>query len=180
MAHLCRRKELIRGFSIKRGQCMIQSSGNKEISQGKKRVLISVYLGFMLIFYLGYILLDNFRLNKSEQWINANNLTQGDIQNIEQLGFWTSMFEVAFLGLLLLATLLLFRYRKNRKTIVHFLILHLCLFTTVFLIGYILSFFLIAPIGNLTQPLISSTFLLVLIVIFTAFVLMKERLSKRI
>lgn len=159
---------------------MIQSRGNKEISQGKKRVLIPVYLGFMLIFYLGYILLDNFRLNKSEQWINANKLTQGNIQNIEQLGFWTSMLEVAFLGLLVLATLLLFRYRKNRKTLVHFIILHLCLFTAVFIIGYILSFFLIAPLGNLTQPLILSTVLLVLIVIYTAFVLMKEQLTKRI
>lgn len=149
---------------------------HREISKGKKKVLLSVYLGLMLIFYFGYILLENFRIHQSEQWINID-LTQGNIQTIQQLGFWTTMLEVSFLGLLVLAILLLFRYRKNRRTLVHFVILHLCLFTIIFLIGYILSFFITAPLGNLTQPLISSAFLLVILVIYTAFVLMKERLS---
>jgi len=158
---------------------MLQSRGNKEISLGKKRVIMPVYIGLMLLVYLGYILLDNSRLKQSEQWINANNLTQRNIQSIEQLGFWASILEVAFLGLLVLATFLLFQYRKNGKILVHFITLHLCLFTAVFLIGYISSFFLIAPLGNLTQPLILSTFLLMLIVIYTVFVLMKEQLSKR-
>lgn len=155
---------------------MIQSREYKEINKGNKKLIVSVYLGFMLLFYLGYILLDNYRLSKSEQWINTNNLTQGDIQNIQQLGFWTSMLEVSFLALLVFATLLLFRYRNNKKTLVHFIIVHLCLFITLFLIGYILSFFLTVPLGNLTQPLISSAFLLVIIVIYSAFLLIKGRL----
>ncbi len=129
---------------------------------------------------MGYILLDNYRLSKSEQWLNTSTLTQGDIQSIQQLGFWTSLLEFLFLGLFVLTTLLLFRYRKNRKTLTNFIFIHLGLFTTIFLIGYILSFFLIAPIGNLTQPLIATSFLLVIIVLYTVVRLIKERLSKRI
>ncbi|WML44624.1 hypothetical protein [Neobacillus sp. PS3-40] len=160
---------------------MIRNLEYKEKRKGYKRVIISVYLGLMMLFYLGYILMDNYHLSKSEQWINTDYLTQGDIQNIQQLNFWTSMFENSFWGLIILATLLLlFRYRKNKKALIHFIILHLCLFTTLFLIGYILSFFLISPIGNLTEPLTFSALLPVIIVIYTAFVLINERLSKSI
>ncbi|MGE6259268.1 hypothetical protein ACQKCU_15420 [Heyndrickxia sporothermodurans] len=160
---------------------MIRNREYKEKRKGYKRVIISVYLGLMMLFYLGYILMDNYHLSKSEQWINTDYLTQGDIQNIQQLNFWQSMFENSFLGLMILATLLLlFRYRKNKKALVHFIILHLCLFTTLFLIGYILSFFLISPIGNLTEPLTFSAYLSMITVIYTAFVLIRERLIKSI
>lgn len=156
----------------------MQSREYKELSKGGKGLIASVYLGFLLLFYLGYILLDSYRLSKSEQWETANNLTGKDIQSIQQLGFWNSIFEVSFLGLFVLATILLFRYRKSRKSLVRFIILHLCLFTIIFLVGYVLSFFLTSPIGNLTQPLILPAFLLVILVFYAVFVVIRGRLSK--
>src|SRR5690625_1939683 len=122
---------------------------NKERSIGFKKLMIYLYLGLMLLVYMGYILLDNYRLSKAEQWINTINLSQEDLESIHQLGFWTSMLEISFSVLMLLAALLFFRYQKTRKSFVTFIILHLCLFAAIALLAYALSFFLIAPIGNL-------------------------------
>lgn len=154
---------------------MLLSREYKKTSKGFNKFIISVYLGFMLLLYLGYILLDNYRLGKAEQLVNTN-LSQGDFQNIQQLGLRTSIFEVSLSVVMLLAALLFLRYSKGKKPFVRFIILHLCLFAALLLIGYILSSFLIAPIGNSTQPIILSSFLLGLIVII---MLIKKLQSKR-
>lgn len=157
---------------------MIQSRENKEISTVFKKSIISLYLGLMLLLYLGYILLENYRLIKAEQWIKTIYLTQEDLQNIHQLGFWNSVLEVSFSFLMLIATFILFRYKKDRRSFINFIIVHLFLFTAILLLGFILSFFLKPPIGNLTQPLLLATFLLVLIVIIRLIKKLKKRRSK--
>jgi uncharacterized membrane protein (DUF485 family) len=158
----------------------MESRDNKEISKGKKKLITSMYLAFMLLFYLGYILLINYRGGKSEQWLITNTLTDEDVQVFQQLGFWTSILEVSILGLFVLATILLFRYRKSRKSLVRFIILHLCLFTIIFLFGYVFSFFLTSPLGdlmNLTQPLFLPAFLLVILLIYTVVIMIMGRLK---
>ncbi|MFD2042963.1 hypothetical protein ACFSTA_01425 [Ornithinibacillus salinisoli] len=153
----------------------------KDIIAGKKGLIISTYIGFMLMFYLGYILLEIYRLNNSEQWRTTKFLTQEDIQSIRELGTWTSIPEFLFLGLFLLASILLFRYRKNKRVLSHFIIINLFLFLAIFLIGYLLSTFITAPIGNLTQPLILPTFfLLVMIVMYAGYMMKKWRTGKYI
>ncbi|OIJ15146.1 hypothetical protein BKP35_04650 [Anaerobacillus arseniciselenatis] len=156
---------------------MKQNKKYKDILVENKGTITSLYVGLMLVFYLGYVLLDNYRLNKPDHWLSTNYLTQEDIQRIQGLGTWTSVVEFLFIGLFILTAITLFYYRKKRSALSYFLILHLSLFLAIFGLGYVLSFFLTAPIGNLTQPLILPTFLLLIIAIYSIFVRLRGQLE---
>ncbi|MEI3606397.1 hypothetical protein SPD48_11880 [Pseudogracilibacillus sp. SE30717A] len=145
----------------------------------KKRTIISAYFGFMLVLYLGYVIVAEYRLNKSEQWVKLNYLTEEDIQNIQQIGFLNSLLEISFSCLFILGAILLFRSQKNRKSLIQFIIVHFGSFTTIFLLGFIFSLFLASPIGNLTQLLILPASLLAIMVFYAIYLMIKGQLTKR-
>lgn len=68
---------------------------------------------------------------------------------------------------------------NNTKILIRFIVSYLCLSAGIFLIGYVLSLFLTAPIGNLVEPLYSSTFILIDMVIYTMFIIMGKRVITR-
>ncbi|QOY34712.1 hypothetical protein AWH56_018565 [Anaerobacillus isosaccharinicus] len=156
---------------------MNQNKKYIDILVKNKGAITFLYIGLMLVFYLGFVLLDNNRINKSEHWLKTNYLTQEDIQRIQGLGTWTSVVEFLFIGLFILTAITLFYYRKKRSALSYFIVLHLCLFLAIFGLGYVLSFFLTTPIGNLTQPLILPTFLLLIIASYAIFVRLRGQLE---
>ncbi|WP_100372106.1 hypothetical protein [Bacillus sp. FJAT-45037] len=139
----------------------------------RKGLISIIYMGLMFISFLGYILLDNYRIGQSEHWVSITHLTQEDLQRIQELGMWISSAEYLFLGLFFLAVLLLVRYRKNRKVLNSFILLHLCLLLALAGLGYGLSFFLTIPFANATLPLLTPIYLLPIIVAYAIFVRFK-------
>jgi len=128
---------------------------------------------------MGYILLDSYRLNKSDYWITKSNLTQEDIQSISQLAAWQSIFEVMFLALfIIVASIIVFPNRKDKQMLKRFLFVHISLFMTILLLSYSLAFVTPSPIGNLTQPLITPTLLLGIILIYLGLLMIKEKRYK--
>ena len=157
---------------------MKQPKKHKEITNKKPPLGRYFYVGAMALFYLGYVLLDNYRLHQSEKWKSIDNLTLQDVQAIQKLASLNTAFEGLFIGLFLIVALYLFK--KNREKLVSFLIVNACLFAALFLVSYILSFFLQSPIGNLTQPLFPTTFILMLLIFYSILISLKQRLSKSI
>lgn len=159
---------------------MALSSICKENKDLKNQVVTYIYPMLMLVFYLGYILLERYRLSKSEFWISQKNITQEDIQSISHLGTWTYIFEVIFLALFIIgASIILFFYRKNTQVLRRFLLVNISLFITLLVISYTLSFLTTLPFGNLTQPLITPIFLLGILLIYFGFIMVKDKLFKR-
>lgn len=157
---------------------MIQQTKHKEKTNNKSPLAKYFYVGAMMLFYLSYVLLDNYRLHQSEKWQTTTNLTLEDVQSIQNLASWNATFEGLFIGLFLIVALYLLK--KNREKLISFLIINVCLFAALFLISYILSFFLQSPIGNLTQPLFIPTFLLVLLMFYCILISLKNRLSRSV
>ncbi len=153
---------------------MKQNKNYIDIIVEKKGLVTFLYVGVMSLIYLTYILLENYRLYKSEYWTTLEYKTDEDIQSIQELGAWISAVELLFLGLFVLAAILVYRFSKNKKSN-YFITLNLCLFVALFGIGYVLSFFLLAPIGNLTQALILPTFLLIIFAAYVVIVRFRRR-----
>ncbi|MEO4055089.1 hypothetical protein [Solibacillus sp. CAU 1738] len=151
----------------------------KEMTNRKTTLVQYFYVGAMLLFYFSYILLDNYRLHQSEKWKSTNNLTLEDVQTIQQLASLNAVFEWLFIVLFIIGALF-FLYKKNREKLVQFIILNVCFFAALFLISYISSFFLRSPIGNLTQPLFPTAFLLVLLMVYSFLISLNKRLRKSI
>ena len=146
----------------------------------KKQLFTYFYLAVYLLFYMGYILLDSYRLNKSDYWITKINLNQQDVQNISQLAVWQSIFEVMFLALfIIVASIIVFPNRKNKQVLKRFLLVHISFFMTILLLSYPLTFVTPSPIGNLTQPLITPIFLSGIILIYLGLLMIKEKLYKK-
>lgn len=143
-----------------------------------KKSLVSFYAGVMVLFYLGYVLLDNYRLHQSEKWKVINNLSLQNVQDIQQLMFMNTVLEGLFIGLFLIVTV--FLYKKHKEKLVHFIRLNTFLFASLFLMSYILSFFLQLPFGNLIQPLFLPTFMLVLLMFYCLFISLKHRLIRSV
>ncbi|MBQ0140101.1 MAG: hypothetical protein KBT36_12465, partial [Kurthia sp.] len=132
----------------------------------------------MVLFYLSYVLLDNYRIHQSEKWKAINNLTLQDIQAIQKLASLNTAFETLFIGLFLIVVLYLLK--KKRGKLISFLTINACLFAALFLISYLSSFFLQSPIGNLTQPLFLPIFLLVLLMFYCILISLKNRFSRSV
>ncbi|MBD8035904.1 hypothetical protein H9635_04065 [Solibacillus sp. A46] len=157
---------------------MEQAKKYKEITNRKSTLVRYFYVGAMLLFYLSYILLENYRHHQSEKWKSINNLTLQDVQAIQQLAYWNTVLESLFIGLFLIGAL--FLYKKNREKLIYFIVLNICLFAFLFIMSYILSFFVQLPIGNLTQPLLIPTFILVPLMFYSSFISLKQRLGRSI
>ena len=148
---------------------------NKETK--KFGILSPLYFILMLLLYLGYLLLENYRLNNSTYWSSKTNLTEADVESIIQFGTWTSNFEFVFIALFTIAMCIsIFGYRKNRENIKRFLILNTALFITITIISFVLLPVTQLPIGNLMQPIVIPTYLLGGLLIFMLWVSKKHRL----
>lgn len=139
-----------------------KSSGNKTFSK-----IFIVYFILMLILYYSYVLLDHHRLNKSLYWLSKSRITEQDFDAIKQLGSWVSTFETLFLILFMVAVLTIhILFRKNIKVLTHFLLLNVALFVGMALINYIVFLVTSLPIGNLMQPLIIPSYILIVLFIY--------------
>ncbi|MDR0269683.1 hypothetical protein [Paenibacillus sp.] len=120
----------------------------------------------MLIFYYGYVLLDNYRIHKSHDWLSKSSLTEQDFNAIEQFGRWVTTFETLFVVSFMIAGLFMHIFsRGNIYAVTHFLLLNTALFAGIALINYIILPVISLPIGNLMQPLSPALFILVLFLI---------------
>lgn len=126
--------------------------------KNKYRFILYAYIIVMLLSYLAYLLLDNYRLNKSAQWFAATFITSDDVKSISQLGQWVSGFELIFLFLFIVMGIICLKV--NIKILKQFILANSLLFLGIALLSY--GFFLMSalPIGNALQPLLLSTFIL--------------------
>ena len=140
-----------------------------------------MYLILMPLFYLGYLLLENYkRLNNSPHWLSKTNLTEADVESIIQLGTWTSNFEFAFLALFMSAMCVsIIGYRKNIKSIKRFLFVNIILFIGITVVSFVLLQVTQLPIGNLIQPIVIPTYLLGGLLIYMVWVSKKKRLVEK-
>ena len=153
---------------------------NKE--KTKHGIFFPFYSILMLLFYLGYLLLENYRLNNSTHWLSKNNLTEANVESIIQLGTWTSNFEFAFLSLFTITmciSIFSYRKRKNRENIKRYLVINIILFIAITIISFVLLPFTQLPIGNLIQPIVIPTYLLGGLLIYMLWVSKKHRLVEK-
>ncbi|MCJ8010784.1 hypothetical protein MUG84_03370 [Paenibacillus sp. KQZ6P-2] len=140
-----------------------KSSENKTFS---KKVFI-VYSILMLISYYSYVLLDYYRLNKSQYWLSK------DLDAITQLNRWVFIFEALHSILFVVAVLTIhILFRKNIKVLTHFLLLNIALFVGMALVNFIISLATSLPSSNLIKPLIS------MIIVFSIDVLLVQMKDK--
>lgn len=145
------------------------------ISFSNKNVkMTSGYIILMTIVYYTYVLLERHRLNKSFYLSAKNDITPEEFASIKQLGTWISTFEIIFfVSFLITFTVIYIHNRKNTKILMHFLLFNTVLFIGIALMNYIISLVSSMPIGNLMQPLIWPT--LVIIVLFIYVLLLRVK-----
>ena len=133
------------------------------LNKGKTKygILFPIYFVIMMLFYLEYLFLENYRMNQSIHWFSKSNLTQADVERINQFVTWTSNFELVFLALFTIAMCISFiGYRKNRESIKRFLAINITLFITITILSFVLLQVTQLPIGNLIQPIVIPTYLI--------------------
>lgn len=131
-----------------------------KLKDSKYRNMFYVYSFLMVLFYMGYIFLDNHRLNKSELWLSKNSLTAEDVESINRVGMWTSSFEFLFIILFITMSILcLIKNREDKKILKQFLSVNILLFIGVVALGCLIFLVTPLPIGNIMQPLFIPTFI---------------------
>lgn len=135
-----------------------------------------IYSVITLICYCVYIFLENYRVNKSDFWLSKSSLTQQDFKSIEQIGRWTTRVEFLFFVLFIFG-FIVFRYLfpKKNKNLKFFLILNVSLFLLFLLIGF-LFFSGSLPIGNITQPIILPSIVIIFMCIYLLWTRNKHKL----
>lgn len=125
-----------------------------------------IYSIIMLLCYYAYIILEHYKMNKSELWLSKSSLTQNDLKSIEYLSGWTSKVEVLFI-FLFITGFIVFRYifPEKSKNLKIFLLLNVCLFIFIFLIGY-MFFSESVPVGNIIQPTIFPSIILIFMFVY--------------
>lgn len=151
-----------------------------------KGFIFSTYFFLMLLFYSGYLLVDNHRLSQSELWLSKSSLTAEDVASITQVGRWASNFEVMFIVLFMAMSILCFmRNRKDSKVLKQFLVVNMFLFIGVVALGCLIYF--IKPlraylpstlIGNMLQPLFIPIYISGGLLIYMLWKLIKRRQAK--
>lgn len=135
----------------------------------------------MLLFYFGYTLLWNHRLNMSEHWQSRNFLTEGDFETITRFGKLTDGFEVMFYILFALISIVyFFRINKDRKDssiVKQYFFGHTFLFITVVALSFIISLITNVPIYNLLSLLFLPISIFVVFLSYMLFGLIKLRLA---
>lgn len=128
-------------------------------------LFLHIYTILLLISYSMYVILENTRLSHAQQWLSENNITQNDVDSIRQLGRWITLSESVFLIIVVLAmSVVMYRYQK--KSVNQFFIGNLALFVGFAVVSYVISLMSSLPIGNLIQPVIIPTFILIAVYIY--------------
>lgn len=136
----------------------------------------TVYSVMIITCYCVYIFLEHYKVAKSNFWLSKSSLTQQDFKSIEQLGRWTMRVEFLFFVLFIIG-FIIFRYifPEKNKNIKLFLILNVSLFLLILLIGF--SFFTGSlPIGNITQPIILPSIVMIFMCIYFLWTRKKHKL----
>lgn len=145
----------------------------KPFSRFRENKLFHVYFILMLLVYVGYIVLDNYRYKFSET-MKKSFFTQEDIHNFTQLGKWTSIFEIMFL-LVFIVSMIICCYKKDMKILKDFVLVNIALFIGIAGMGYVLSLITPTPIGNLLEPLLVPAYLIGGLLIYMLWRLIKKR-----
>lgn len=123
-------------------------------------LFLLMYTFLLLISYSMYVMLENTRLSHAQQWLSETNITPNDVDSISQLGRWTTLSESVFLIIVVLAmSVVMVRYQK--KPVNQFFIGNIALFVGFAVVSYVISLMSSMPIGNLIQPVIIPTFILI-------------------
>lgn len=128
-------------------------------------LFLLIYTFLLLISYSIYVILENTRLSHAQQWLSETNITQNDVDSISQLGRWTTLSESVFLIIVVLAIIVVM-YRYQKKPVNQFFIGNLALFVGLAIVSYVISLMSSLPIGNLIQPVIIPTFILIAVYIY--------------
>ncbi|RAW10121.1 hypothetical protein DC345_29065 [Paenibacillus taichungensis] len=134
-------------------------------SEKLSKLFLLIYSVIMLLFYCCYIFLEHYRLKQSQQWISKNNLTEEDVNSISQIGTWTTIMETTFL-ILFVITIIFVVYRYQKTPIKHFIILNAGLYVGIALVSFVISLTTSMLVGNLIQPVIIPTILLVTLFVY--------------
>ncbi|MBM6385232.1 cbb3-type cytochrome oxidase subunit 3 [Paenibacillus sp. PvP094] len=128
-------------------------------------LFLLIYNVLMIISYCSYLFLENTRLSQSQHWLTEGTITQEDVKSIDQIGKWTSISETVFLILFVIAIIYVM-YMYQKKPARRFFIMNAALFIGLALISYMVSLNSSMPIGNLLQPVIIPSFLLIIFFIY--------------
>lgn len=112
----------------------------------------------MLVIHACYILLENYRISTSGQWLSKT-LNFKDAEKINDIGRWLLIVEVLLIILVLFAALI--SLKISHRTFFQFILTNVLLFIVITLISYIVSLSTILPIGNLLQPLVLPIIILI-------------------
>jgi len=128
-------------------------------------LFLLIYMVLLLISYSMYVILENTRLSHAQQWLSETNITQNGVDSISQLGRWITLSESVFLLIFVIAMIVVMvRYQKKPTN--QFFIGNAALFVGIAIVSYVISLMSSLPIGNLIQPVIIPTFILIAVYIY--------------
>ncbi|WP_042221689.1 hypothetical protein [Oceanobacillus manasiensis] len=139
-----------------------------------ERIFYLIYITLMLVSYLGYVALDNYRVTTR----GSGSITGEEAQSIAQIGMWTSNVELIFIVLFVIVMIVMYlRAFKKKEVIKLFIIMNSVLFAGIIVLSFILLLVTSLPIGNLLQPLFFPVFLLVILLPFVKLMNKKKEQS---
>ncbi|KOO47167.1 hypothetical protein AMD01_06690 [Priestia koreensis] len=148
----------------------------KFISQFNK-LFFSLYTAFMLIFYVVYLWLDSYRFTPKNFMLSNNSPTESDFDRFSNLSQWTTNTGRMFLGLFLL-TMVVCCYKRNLQNIKNFIITNIALFIGITIISTGVFFLTSSTFGNLIEPILIPIALLVLLVVYSLYLLTRKKYSQ--
>lgn len=148
----------------------------KHIKTKKYKLLFSLYFFFMTILYLGYIFLENYRINLAEKYQVKSTIIPAEIERISFFGSMITSIELIFLFLFLAVSIYcLFMERKDKKILKIFLGLNIFFYFGILVLSIFLSTFRFLPVGNLLQPLIIPFYFYIGLLIYFVWVSKNKR-----
>ncbi len=143
-----------------------------------EQIYYLVYKITMLLLYLGYVALDNYRISQGPIRGNGT-ITESEWESMSQMAAWTINLEFIFLGLFVVVLSIMYcRSFKNKSVIKPFLVTHAALFMIILVLSFALLPVTSLPIGNLLQPLLSLA-IITLFLISLFFVIFILRTMKK-
>ena len=125
------------------------------------------YILTLVVLNMAYISIEIYKSKIVEPLLGKSNITKLEFSKIETLSNFAYYFEVSFLIVSIIWTLLLFS-KKYKPQFKKSIIIQLSFLILVFIFNYTLSWIFGAPVGNLTQLLLGPlVFVIGAIIYFT-------------
>ncbi|WP_410771350.1 hypothetical protein [Fontibacillus sp. BL9] len=141
----------------------------------RTRTIRMGYLILMTLVFYAYALLDNHRLNQSDYWASKSRITQEDVEAIQRLGTWVTSFEELFFAEFVIAFIVVHIYTlKNNKISLRFIGFNAALFMGIALINFIVFLATSMPIGNLMQPLLLPSSMVIVLFVYVQLLKLKK------